>query len=64
MKGAAAVPPPMTINMPNSSKTKIIGNSQYFFRYLTNSHISLKNSILDLLFFDKIYNNEPNINQV
>src|SRR5688500_10470024 len=45
MNGATAEPCVSTINPPNSSRTTMIGASQYFFRVRMKSMISSKNAI-------------------
>jgi len=45
MKGAMALPPPITINIPKSKRTIITGDSQNFLRSFKNCHMSTSMSM-------------------
>ena len=54
MKGAIADPWLRIINVPNKTRTSIIGRSQYFFLILKNSQNSFIKDIIKNLNFFKI----------
>jgi hypothetical protein len=50
MNGATAEPPPITNKMPMNMSSKITGVNHHFFRADINFRMSLRNSILSIVF--------------
>ncbi len=50
MKGAKAVLPPRTINIPTNNKIMIAGNNHHFFLLFRNPQRSFKKSITILIY--------------
>lgn len=51
MKGAMADPEVSTISTPNNKSTMMTGVSQNFFRTLKKAQRSLRNSIINIVFY-------------
>jgi hypothetical protein len=56
MNGAIAEPLVSTIRTPNKRRISNIGRSQYFFRCMKNSNMSLRKSIISLLLLKRFDN--------